>query len=262
MKIIRLLAIQLLLITFLISCEKETGIEQIYSDLSMLDEWQEFEIGNNEEIIFKITITTENKIDLSWKEEPWMKDTDSFTADIIVSAYRPDGVTPYFEDEDNGYQDDSRLFDIIEGDTQVILRVTAKDGMSGSFALRVRGISETVVTNPKDLAFGTSWVDKNCDVGDIKWLKVDCGLTTDITVEWMEYDRPETGSNYTADIKVSVYSEDLGVNYFLDKNHNYADRADPISLDQATSFIYIRVSLNDDALPGSYAIRVYPTPSK
>lgn len=262
MKIIKSIAPLLLLVISLASCEKDQVIEQIHSDLEMLDDWQEFEVGENEELIFKITITSENKLDIAWKEEPNMKDDDTYTADVLISAFRPDGATPYFEDEDNGFQDESELIDIIDGDMQVILVVSARDGKSGSFAIRVRGISETLVTNPKDIAFGTTWLEKNCDVGEIKWLKVDCGLTTDLTVEWMEFDRPESGSIYTADIKVSVYSEDLTVNYFLDKNHNYSDRADPITLDQTSSFIYIRVTLNDDALPGSYAIRVYPTPGK
>lgn len=257
MKILKSLSITLLSIFVFNSCEKEPALKQIHSDLSMLEDWQEFEIGDNEELIFKITIAGENKIDLSWKEEPWMKDGDSYTADIMVSAYRPDGTTPYFEDKDNGFQDDSEMIDLIEGDLQVILIIKAVDGKSGTFALRARGISETLVTNPKDLAFGTDWIDKKCGVGDIKWLKVDCGSAEDIIVEWMEFDRPEVGSNYSADIKVSVYSEDLDVTYFLDKNHNYGDRADLITLTQSSSIIYIRVILNDDTKFDTYAIRAY-----
>jgi hypothetical protein len=257
MNILKSLTIPLLSLVVLTSCDKEPALKQIHSDLSMLEDWQEFEIGDNEELIFKITITSENKIDLSWKEEPWMKDGDSFTADIMISAYRPDGGSSYFENEDNGFQDDSKMIDIIEGDLQVILIIKARDGKSGTFALRARGISETLVTNPKDLAFGTNWIDKKCGVGDIKWLKVDCGLEKDIIVEWMEFDRPELGSNYAADIKVSVYSEDLDVTYFLDKNHNYSDRADPILLTHSSSIIYIRVTLNDDTKFDTYAIRAY-----
>lgn len=257
MKIIKTLAFQFLLVIFLVSCEKETKIEQIYSDLSLLDDWQDFQIGDNKEIIFKVSITTENKLDLSWKEEPWMKDTDLYTADILVSAYRPDGVTPYFEDEDNGFQDESELIEIVEGDTQVILIIRAKDGKSGTYAIRARGITETQVSNPKDIDFGISWIEKNCNPGEVKWLKVDCGAEKDIFVEWSEFDRPETGSPYTADIKVSVYSEELDITYLLDQNHGYDTNARGITLTHSSSIIYIRVTLNNDALPGSYAIRVY-----
>jgi hypothetical protein len=260
MKLLRPLSALTVFIILFASCEKDPGIEQIHSDLEMMNDWQEFEIGENEELIFKITITSEDKLDISWKEEPFMKDTDAYTADIIVSAYRPDGVTPYFEDEDNGYQDDSELIDIIEGDMQVILIITAREGLSGSFAIRVRGITETLVTDPKEIDFGLTWVGKNCYAGDVKWLKVDCGSETDVSVEWMEFDRPETGSIYTADIKVSVYSELLDVNYLLDQNHGYGDNARAISLTHSSSIIYIRVMLNDDELDGSYAIRVFPTP--
>lgn len=262
MRLIRPITTLAIFMILLSSCEKNSGIEQIHSDLEMMADWQDFEIGENEELIFKVTITEEDKLDISWKEEPFMKDTDSYTADIIVSAYRPDGLTPYFEDNDNGYQDDSEMIDIIDGDMQVIIIITAKEGLSGSFAIRVRGITETLVTNPKDIDFGTTWLEKNCSVGDVKWLKVDCGSETDVSVEWMEFDRPETGSNYTADIKVSVYSELLDVTYLLDQNHGYGDNARAISLTHSSSIIYIRVMLNNDEMEGSYAIRVYPTSAK
>lgn len=257
MKITRILILFALGLILLNSCEKDPKIEQKYYDLLLQDDWQDFEVSENQEIIFKISIESETRIDLSWKEEPFMKNTDSFTGDIIVSAYRPDGITPYFEEKDNGYQDDSEMIEIVEGDTQVIIIIKSKEGKSGTFALRSRGITDVLVTNPKDIAFG-SWVDKNCGVGDIKWLKVDCGSETDIAVEWMEFDRPETGSNYTADVKVSIYSEDLDVTYLDEQNHGFDTNARKFTLSHSSSILYIKVSLNDDALPGTYSIKLYP----
>lgn len=257
MKITRTLILFAVGLILLNSCEKTPKLEQKYYDLLLQDDWQNFEIIDNQEIIFKISIESETRVDLSWKEQPFMKNTDDFTGDIIVSAYRPDGVTPYFEDKDNGYQDDSEMIELVEGDTQVIIIIKSKDGKPGTFAVRARGITDVEVTNPKDIVFG-DWVDKNCNVGDIKWLRVDCGSETDIAVEWMEFDRPETGSTYTADVRVSVFSENLDVTYLDEQNHAFGGNARTFTLSHSSSILYIKVSLNDDAHTGTYSIKVYP----
>ena len=74
----------------------------------------------------------------------------------------------------------------------------------------------------------------------------------------MEFDRPETGSNYTADVKVSVYSENLDVTYLDEQNHGFGDNAREFTLSHSSSILYIKVTLNDDALPGTYSITLYP----
>lgn len=256
MKIIRTLVLLALSGILLNSCEKEPGLEQKYLDLEFDDEWQDFEINENEKIIFKITIEKETRIDLSWKDVAAMKDTDTYTGDIVVSAFRPDGLTPYFENEDNGYQDDSRMIEIAEGDMQVILIVTSKEGKAGTFTMRSRGLNDDLqITNPKDIAFG-EWHDKNCNEGDVKWLKVDCETETDVLVEWKEFDRQEAGETYSADIVVSAYSEDLDVVYIDNKNHGYEGEPRTFSLTHSSSIIYLRVSLNDETKPGSYSIKV------
>jgi len=257
MKRFRTLILAILAVFMITSCEKEPEILQNYIDLEMLSDWQDFEIIENEEIIFRVTITTESKVDLSWKDFGQMKDDDSYTGDIVVSAYRPDGITSYFEDLDNGMQDDSQMIEIEEGDTQLLIFVKSKEGRTGTFAIRARGIYDDQVTNPKDLDLSTEWTDKNISEGDTKWFKVDCGTVTSLAAEWMEFDRPETGSNYTADIRVSVYSEDLATTYVEDKNHGYGDNARAFTLTHDTSIIYVKVTLNDPPVEGTFAIRVY-----
>lgn len=249
----------LLLITMIIapSCEKEKQTYIKYIDLELLADWQDFEISAGEEIIMKITISAESKIDISWKDAAAMKDGDTYTADILISAYRPDGHTPYFENIDNGYQDNSQLTEIVEGDTQMLLVIKAKEGQSGTFAVRVRGVYDNVVTDPRDLTFGTDYTDKNIGAGEIKWLRVDCGSATDLAAEWMEFDRPEGTSTYTADILVSIYSEDLSVVYLENQNHGYDTSARYFTLDQASSIIYVKISQPVPEVPGTYAIRVY-----
>lgn len=239
------------------SCQKEKEIFTKYIDLELLADWQEFEISSDEEIIMKITITSESKIDVAWKDALSMKDGDGYTADILVSAYRPDGVTPYFENLDSGYQDDSQLPEIVSGDSQMLLVIKAKDGATGTFAIRVRGVYDNVVTDPRDISFGTAYTEKNIGAGEIKWLRVDCGTATSVVAEWMEFDRPETASNYTADILVSIYSEDLSVVYLESQNHGYDSSARNFTLTHGTSVIYIKISQPVPELPGTYAIRVY-----
>ena len=73
----------------------------------------------------------------------------------------------------------------------------------------------------------------------------------------MEFDRPEIGSNYTADILVSVYSEDLTVTYLENQNHGYDTSARKFTLTHGTPIIYIKISQPVPELPGTYAIRVY-----
>ncbi len=258
MKTIRTLALVIISMLVLSACEKDPKLEERFIDLALLEDWQDFEIDENEEIIFKVTITNETRLDLSWKDVLSMKTGDPYTGDITVSAYRPDGVTPYFEDKDSGYQDDSPMIEIVEGDTQVIIIVSPKEGMAGSFTVRARGLNDDIqVTNPKTIDFGDTWLEKNCDVGDTKWLKVDCGSETDIEVQWKEFDRQEAGEAFTADVVVSVYSEDLDVVYIDAKNHGYNSDPRTFTLTHSSSILYIRVSLNDDTKPGSYAIRAF-----
>jgi len=257
MKTIKVLAVVIITLLALNSCEKEPKLEQKYLDLEMLDDWQDFEIDENQEIIFKVTITNETRLDLSWKDEPAMKTGDPYTGDITVSVYHPDGATPYFEEKDNGYKDDSEMIQIQDGDTQVIIIVNPKAGKAGTFTIRARGLNDDLeVTNPKTIDFG-AWVDKNCNVGDTKWLKVDCGSETDIELEWKEFDRQEAGETYTADVQVSVFSEELDLTYIDAKNHGYNGDPRTFTLTHSSSIIYIRVTLNDDAHPGSYAIRAF-----
>lgn len=258
MKIIKGLVCVSFALLLLSSCEKEAGIEHTYIDLGFNDDWQDFSINENEEIIFKITIENETRIDLSWKDVSAMKDTDTYTGDIVVSAYRPDGITPYFEDEDNGYQEESEMIEIEEGDTQVILIVSSKSGQAGTFTIRIRGLNDDLqLTDPKDIVFG-QWADKNCSAGDVKWLRVDCGTETDILVEWKEFDRQEAGETYTADVVVSVYSEELDIVYVDNKNHGYDGDPRTFTLTHSSSIIYIRIMLNDETKPGSYSIKVSP----
>lgn len=239
------------------SCNKDPEIFTSYIDLELLADWQEFEIGGDEEIIMKITIANESKIDIAWKDLLAMKDGDGYTADILVSAFRPDGITPYFENLDSGYQGDSQLPEIVDGDSQLLLVIKPKDGQGGTFAIRVRGVYDNVVTDPRDITFGVSYTDKNIAAGEIKWLRVDCGSATNLVAEWMEFDRPEVGSNYTADILVSIYSEDLSVVYLENQNHGYDANARKFTLTHGTSIIYIKISQPVPEIPGSYAIRVY-----
>lgn len=255
MKTIKTLALVVISLIALSSCEKDPKLEQKYLDLEMLADWQDFEIGENEEIIFKVTITNETGIDLDWQDVLSMKDGESYTGDIIVSAYRPDGITPYFEDKDSGYKDDAETITIEDGDTQVIIIVKPKAGKAGSFTIRARGINDDlVVTDPKTITFD-DWTAKNVDAGGYKWLKVDCGNIDDIEVMWKEFDRQETGENFTADITVSVYSEDLATQYLEEKNHGYDGDARIFTLTPDTSSIlYIRVT---GVISGSYSIRVF-----
>lgn len=257
MKLYSIFLVAALLAISASSCKKENEIFTSYIDLELLADWQDFEIEDDEEIIMRIAITTETKVDIAWKDALAMKDGDGYTADILVSAYRPDGVTPYFEELDNGYQENSQLPEIVDGDTQLLLVIKPKNGQGGTFAIRVRGIYDNVVTNPKDLPLGLDYTDKNIAAGEIKWLKVDCGTATDLVAEWMEFDRPEAGSNYTADIIVSIYSEDLSVVYLENQNHGYDTSARNFSLTHGTSIIYIKISQPVPEVPGTYAIRVY-----
>ncbi|TFH39401.1 MAG: hypothetical protein E4G95_01240 [Bacteroidia bacterium] len=246
-----------LLVGFSSSCKKEKEVFTSYIDLELLADWQDFEIAPDEEIIMRIAITTESKVDIAWKDALAMKEGDGYTADILVSAYRPDGVTPYFEDLDNGYQENSQLPEIVDGDTQLLLVIKPKDGQGGTFTIRARGVNDNVVTNPIDLPLGSDYVDKNIAAGEIKWLKVDCGTVTDLVAEWMEFDRPAVGSNYTADIIVSIYSEDLSVVYLENQNHGYDANARKFTLTHGTHVIYIKISQPVPEVPGTYAIRVY-----
>ena len=53
------------LLVFASSCQKEKEIYTKYIDLELLADWQDFEISADEEIIMRISISTESKIDIA-----------------------------------------------------------------------------------------------------------------------------------------------------------------------------------------------------
>lgn len=114
-------------------------------------------------------------------------------------------------------------------------------------------------TDPQDtpvaMAADNTWTEGSLVAGEVQWYKVmaDASFTT-LYVEWAEADFHGASKSYTADIKVSAYMLDGETPYFEDKNNGYGEKIRSFALETENEAL-LKVELNDDARPGSYAIR-------
>lgn len=112
---------------------------------------------------------------------------------------------------------------------------------------------------PLGMAADNNWVDGELKGGESTWYKVmaDESFTT-LYIEWAEADFHGASKNYTGDIKVSAYMLDGITPYFEQKDKGYGEKAKSFPLDSENE-VLLKVELNDENRPGTYAIRATGT---
>ncbi len=199
---------------------------------------------------------------VEWAEADYHGSSKSYTGDIKVSAYMLDGETPYFEEKNNGYGDQTRKFDL-ESEHEILLKVELNDeSRPGSYAIRSTGTSNPGEVSYITLDMGDNWKKDTIMDGELIGYLVDCGEAEKVSIIWAEVDSPEEG--YTAEVMGSVFHLDGLTPYkdldkgkdMLNKNKSHSDDAKSIQVDSGEKSIKIHMAVNTGA--GTFAIKVVP----
>lgn len=251
-------------LTFFVSCTDDDGDDNGTTEPTVIqsdNKWVEDEITTGKEMWYKVvadeTFTT---LYVEWAESGAQGEDRNYTADIQVSAYALDGITPYFEDKDNGYADKKKSF-TLGVEKQVLIKVTLTDAnQAGTFAIRSTGTGE-VNLEYIDLSVEDKWTEGTIALDETIGYVVDCGTSEQLKIIWAEFDSPESGDGYTADVLGSVFHKDGETVYndvvkdkeFLNKNKSHSDDPKIVAVDASEGKIKIHLSA---AIAGTYAIKV------
>jgi hypothetical protein len=196
---------------------------------------------------------------VEWSEADYHGTSKTFTADIKVSAYQLDGVTPYFENKDNGYGENAKSIEL-SAEKEVLLKVVLNDEVRpGTFALKTTGTTANEVTY-ETLTISDTWTEATISEGQTKGFQVDCTGKTQVYIIWAEAGSPETG--YTADVMGSVFKSD-GTNLykivengkdFLNKSNSGSDNPKAIAVDATNKIVKIQIA--KETAVGTFAIKV------
>jgi len=245
------------------SCSKEDddlNPEDLPVELIADNNWLEDEISMGETKWYKVRgEEIFNTLFVEWAEFENHGESRSYSADIKVSAYLLDGITPYFEDKNNGYAGSIKSV-ALENEVDILLKVELNDPeKAGTFAIRSTGTG-TVDVDYVSLALGDTWTSGSINNDEIIGYKVNCGEVQKVAIIWAEVASPESG--YTAEIKGSVFHKDGETIYkdveggkdILNKNKSHSDNPKMIDVNQDDKAIKIRIEVNTN--PGTYAIKV------
>jgi hypothetical protein len=255
------------------SCSKDDEIidqgTKLPTDILADNNWVDSTMISTETLWFKVTgAEAFNTLYVEWAEADYHGDSKNYSADINVSAYMLDGVTPYFEDVDNGYKEFIQEI-TLGSEKEVLVKVEINDASrEGTFSLRATGVG-AVEIEYITLAVADEWTLGTIADGEIMGYSVDCGDNQIVQVIWAEFDSPEAATEgYTADINGSVFYKDAATPYlqygktdnFLNKNNSHSDNPKAVEVDQTEKKIKIHIGV--ESLAGTFAIKVIPMPGK
>lgn len=196
---------------------------------------------------------------VEWSEADYHGTSKSFTADIKVSAYHLDGVTPYFENKDNGYGENAKSMEL-SAEKEVLVKVELNDETRpGTFAIKSTGTTANEVTY-ETLTISNTWTETTIAEGQVKGFQVDCTGKAQVYIIWAEAGSPESG--YTADLMGSVFKSDGTTLYkivdngkdFLNKSNSASDNPKAIAVDASDKIVKILIA--KETAVGTFAIKV------
>ncbi len=256
-----------LFLLVLASCSTDDPIEpeQRPINLPADDSWVDTTIEVNQTLWFKVTdAETFTTLYIEWAEADFHGTTKSYPGDVKVSAYAMDGITPYFQDVNNGFKDDKQKI-ALNTEKEILIKVELADlTRPGTFAIRVTGTA-TLDLVYKKLTLGDTWDVDTIAEGETIGYSVDCGDTPLVQIIWAEVDSPEGPTEgYTAEIIGSVFYKDGITPYkqygktddFLNKNNSHSDNPKAVEVDQTEKKIKIHIAVGTQQ--GTYAIKVIP----
>ncbi len=147
-----------MLIAFLVfsQCKPDVGAELV------LLEWSEGELSENGEIWYYFQASEGEEYFIEWDDV--YVGTNTYDADILVSAYREDRSTPYFEDNDDGFghkpsSNDDKYAEgitVLESE-KVYIKVKGYDEtVSGTFGIRAYQDTMPVTFDPPQGLYDTT----------------------------------------------------------------------------------------------------------
>ncbi|MFC2098779.1 hypothetical protein ACFLSP_03430 [Bacteroidota bacterium] len=108
---------------------------------------------------------------------------------------------------------------------------------------------------PVEFEADNSWVEAEIEMDEVIWYKVTADETfSTLYIEWAEADNHGENKSYTGDIKVSAYMLDGSTPYFENKNNGYGGDVRSFPLEGEFE-VLLKVELNDESKPGTFAIR-------
>jgi hypothetical protein len=97
--------------------------------------WQEGAITDTTMQLYSYTASDTGNHRVEW-DDVW-NGSDTYDADIKVSAYRNDKSTIIFEEEDNGFEGNAQIVNIADGETVYIIVEEYGENDAGEYAIRV-----------------------------------------------------------------------------------------------------------------------------
>lgn len=251
------------ILLFLSSCiENEIDNDSNGEVISIVEnEWYEADFSDPQEKWYKLDAAeTATKMSIEWAEKDYHGEKRSYTADIIVSAYMLDGVTPYFEEKNNGYGASAKTIDL-SGEKSVLLKVQLNEASTnGTFAVRFLGINDAGNIEFIDISLSSDPVEGSIVEGESIGYSVHCGDVKKVKIIWLEEGSTETG--YTAEIMASVFHVDGTTPYkelengkdIVNKNNSRSD--DPKIIEVIPTEEKIKVVVNVNSMAGTFALIV------
>ena len=258
-KILTFISLSMVLTTACTKNDNNDKLNDIPTTVQADNNWFEDDIAVDKikwyKIIGEETFTT---LYVEWAELDNHGESRNYTANIKVSAYKLDGVTPYFEEKNNGYKDSKKAIELAS-EKEILVKVELNDTTKpGTFALRSTG---TGVVNLEytELTLGSDWAEATIESGETLGFLVKYDSTSIIEIIWAEVDSPEEG--YTANINGSVLKKDGETPYkqygkdddFLNKKKSHSDNPKAVETDAGEN--KIKIHITEAGSIGTFAIK-------
>lgn len=260
----RILSLFLLVAIAFTACNEDDPFNNIDQpeEIQADNSWIDGEIESNDEIWYRIKCDAgATNVFVEWAEKDNHGESRTYNGDIMVSAFQLDGITPYFEDKDNGFGDKSKSLALANNETDVLVKVVLGETLTaGTYAIRATFTSDIAVEYI-DLEIGNTWTEGTIVADQTIGYKVKYSGSKKLMVVWAEVESPEEG--YTADVMVSVFDSEAITPYkdvekgkdMLNKNNSHTDDPKYIQTLEEEKNFKIHVAVNN-ATPGTYAIKV------
>ncbi|MBI9068523.1 MAG: hypothetical protein JEZ09_14605 [Salinivirgaceae bacterium] len=251
---------------------EDEKIENTPSVVQADGQWKVDSILNTSNVKwYKVTGSDEfNSMKIEWSELGYHGNNKDYSADIQVSAYKLDGITPYkvgesnFEDMNVGYEAEAKDI-ILNEENDILLKVAlTSENIFGTYALKVSGSAEadTII---KNINIKDEWKEFSINEKEVFAFEIDATNYDTLQIIWAEVGSPEnTGDiSYTADIQGSVYMSDGLTAYeqldnpgklFEDKDKSWSDNPKGIVVDESDKIV--KIFLRKNAAVGTFALKV------
>ncbi len=246
------------------SCEKEekpVAEPVIPTPVTTENIWTVDSLKTNTVKWYRLTASeTATLMQIEWSELNHSGSNRKYTGDIKVSAYKLDGKTAYFENEDLGYATDAKKFDLTTEKNVLVKVELATPASVGTYAIRFVSFTDNGGILFSNAAIGSNWISGTIAAGQKMGFTFDCDTLTKVKIMWAEEGSPESG--FTAEIMGSVYKMDGTTPYkdvannkdIVMKTNSWSDNPKMVYVDKTEKKIKVIIEVNTK--PGTYALKV------